>query len=63
MKAMGLKLVLAVMAVAVMAGCNLMEGLHQFSPEYRNPVPFSTPWWDRVKERRDKALAFGRVML
>jgi hypothetical protein len=52
MKTMGLRLVLALLAVAVMAGCNLMEGLHQFSPEYRDPVPFSTPWWEKRREKK-----------
>jgi hypothetical protein len=43
---------LATAAALVLSGCNLLEGLHQFNPEYRNPVPFSTPWFDRIKEKR-----------
>lgn len=33
------------------AGCNLMEGVHQTNPNYRNPVPFSSNWWERREER------------
>jgi len=43
----------AALACAMFASsCNLMEGINQTSPNYRRPVPFSTPWWDDIKIRQ-----------
>jgi hypothetical protein len=36
----------------ILSSCNLMEALHQTSPGYRNPVPFSDPWFQRRSEAR-----------
>jgi hypothetical protein len=51
-----LQLLLVLTAATVCAvfasSCNLMEALHQTSPNYRNPVPFSEPWWDAMKIRQ-----------
>jgi FtsZ-binding cell division protein ZapB len=40
----------ALIATALLLpSCNLMEGLHQTSRNYRNPIPFSTQWRDARK--------------
>lgn len=50
-----LLVLLAALACALFASsCNFMEGINQTSPNYRNPVPFSTSWWDAVKIRQKK---------
>jgi hypothetical protein len=49
-----LVLLAAVVCAVFASSCNLMEALHQTSPNYRNPVPFSEPWWDAIKSRQKK---------
>lgn len=46
---------LAALAAGLLTGCNLMEGTHQFSPDYKNPVPFSTPWWEKRADKKARA--------
>jgi hypothetical protein len=36
----------------LLPACNLMEGLHQFNPNYKNPIPLSSPWFDRLKAKK-----------
>ena len=47
-----LVLTAALVCAVFAASCNLMEALHQTSPNYRRPVPFSEPWWDAMKIRQ-----------
>jgi hypothetical protein len=49
-----LVIVAAFVCAVFASSCNLMEALHQTSPNYRNPVPFSEPWWDAIKIRQKK---------
>jgi hypothetical protein len=45
-------LTLAIICVTT-PSCNVMEGLHQFNPNYKNPVIFSDAWWNRKKEQKE----------
>jgi len=47
-------LIAALACVLFASSCNLMEGINQTSPNYRNPLPFSTSWWDAVKIQQKK---------
>jgi hypothetical protein len=33
----------------LLTGCGIMEGVHQTSPNYKRPVPFSSNWWEKKK--------------
>lgn len=46
--------VLAVLMGCFGTGCNLMEGIHQFNPNYKRPVPFSSNWWELRKEKKER---------
>jgi len=48
------EIALATLACLSLAGCDLLEGIHQTSPTYRRPVPFSTPWWEAMEIRKKK---------
>lgn len=49
-------LLLAIACQALVA-CNVIEGLHQTSPNYRKAVPFSDKWYsDRETEKRKQGL-------
>ena len=47
-----MKPLLCLLAALSLQSCNLLEGLHQTSPGYNTPVPFSTPWWDKHKSKQ-----------
>lgn len=44
----------AIAASLLLSGCNVLEGIHQFSPGYQSPVPFSENWWDARKAKNLK---------
>jgi hypothetical protein len=44
--------VLAVLMSCFGSGCNLMEGMNQFDPNSKGPVPFSSAWWERRAEKK-----------
>jgi hypothetical protein len=35
-----------------LVGCNIMEGIHQTSPHYKEPVPFSDAWFAKRKNQK-----------
>ena len=54
--------VLAVLMSCFGSGCNLMEGMNQFDPNSKGPVPFSSAWWERRAEKKKlgEELIYGR---
>jgi hypothetical protein len=49
-----IKITFVAVACVTLSGCDLLEGVHQTSPTYRNPLPFSTPWREAMKIRIKK---------
>lgn len=47
-----LQIALVALACLSFSGCDLLEGIHQTSPNYRRPLIFSTPWWEQMKIRQ-----------
>jgi hypothetical protein len=47
------------LTTTLLPGCNIMEGIHQTSPNYKRPVPFSSTWWE-WKKAQDAYQQFKR---
>lgn len=46
-------IIAALLASAILPGCNTMEVINQSVPGYHAPIPFSHSWWNDRKVRKE----------
>lgn len=55
-----MKKLLLILTILLIPSCNIVEGIHQTSPFYKNPVIFSDNWYH--KKNYEQSLYYAKKL-